>query len=353
MPRKLRSTSSGDKPSVVRKHDDPTSTSQEAGGAPSSRSYSSEPGPSTSRQTDAARLRRVNLFTEVNAASIRLPPFSPNEALTWFRRAETQFRLKNILKATTKADHVVVVLPEEVFHRIAPWLDSQPDNIEYDTLKQELLKEFSLSPSERAQQILNIPNTPLGDRTPKQVWQEINTLCRLPTKDEQGKFHEVDLKKEIWLHPLPGNIREKLHDSDETAMDIILTRANALMDAHLQARPQSTAPASTDINAATPRGSNTIRRPFTPFLAADGISSYHKRFGSAAYNCLSGCRWKPRGPSKNAEGGPTTDSTFKTRDPGSTFSSTPELSSPYFRQGKPRDELPPTTCRSSSPPTEH
>nr|XP_027227764.1 piggyBac transposable element-derived protein 3-like [Penaeus vannamei] len=58
MPRKLRSTSSGDKPSVVRKHDDPTSTSQEAGGAPSSRSYSSEPGPSTSRQTDAARLRR-------------------------------------------------------------------------------------------------------------------------------------------------------------------------------------------------------------------------------------------------------------------------------------------------------
>nr|XP_027236389.1 uncharacterized protein LOC113827669 [Penaeus vannamei] len=63
MPRKLRSTSSGDKPSVVRKHDDPTSTSQEAGGAPSSRSYSSEPGPSTSRQTDAARLRRGSNYS--------------------------------------------------------------------------------------------------------------------------------------------------------------------------------------------------------------------------------------------------------------------------------------------------
>ncbi|ROT73080.1 hypothetical protein C7M84_008503, partial [Penaeus vannamei] len=63
MPRKLRSTSSGDKPSVVRKHDDPTSTSQEAGGAPSSRSYSSEPGPSISRQTDAARLRRGSNYS--------------------------------------------------------------------------------------------------------------------------------------------------------------------------------------------------------------------------------------------------------------------------------------------------
>ncbi|ROT74823.1 Transposon Ty3-G Gag-Pol polyprotein [Penaeus vannamei] len=125
-------------------------------------------------------------FTEVNAASIRLPPFSLNEALTRFRRAETQFRLKNIVKATTKADQVVAVLPKEVFHWIAPWLYSQLDDIDYDTLKQELLKEFSLSPSERVRQILNIPNTPLVDWTPKQVWQEINTLCRLPTKDEQA-----------------------------------------------------------------------------------------------------------------------------------------------------------------------
>jgi len=51
----------------------------------------------------------ATLFTEVNAASICLPPFSPNGSLTWFRRAETQFRLKNIVKATTKADHVVAV----------------------------------------------------------------------------------------------------------------------------------------------------------------------------------------------------------------------------------------------------
>ncbi|XP_069995843.1 uncharacterized protein [Penaeus vannamei] len=196
--------------------------------------------------TDAA-----TLFTEVNAASICLPHFSPNEALTWFWRAETQFRLKNISKATTKTDHIVAILPKEVFHRIAPWSDSQPDDIDYDTLKQELLKEFSLSPSERAQQILNISNMPLGDRTPKQVWQETNTLCRLPTKDEQGKFHDVDLEKEIWLRSLPGNIREKLHNSDETAMDILLIRANALMEAHQQACPQSTAPTSTDINAAT------------------------------------------------------------------------------------------------------
>ncbi|ROT71047.1 hypothetical protein C7M84_010632 [Penaeus vannamei] len=142
---------------------------------------------------------------------ICLPPFSPNEALTWFQRAETQFRLKNIVKATTKADHIMAVLPEKVFHWITPW-----------------------------------------DHNPKQVWQEITTLCRFPTKDVEGKYHEVDLKKEIWLRSLPGNIREKLHDSNEMAIEV-LTRANALMEDHRQARPQSAAPvfplASTDINA--------------------------------------------------------------------------------------------------------
>ncbi|XP_047489696.1 uncharacterized protein LOC125039609 [Penaeus chinensis] len=65
MPRKLRSTSSGGKPSAVRKLHDTTSTSHEAsvstsspGDAPSSRSDSSEPGPSTSRQAGAAGSRR-------------------------------------------------------------------------------------------------------------------------------------------------------------------------------------------------------------------------------------------------------------------------------------------------------
>ncbi|ROT67045.1 hypothetical protein C7M84_014891 [Penaeus vannamei] len=310
---------------------------------------------------------KATLFTEVIAASIRLPPFSPDEALTWFRRAETQFRLKSIKKATTKADHVIAALPEKIFPRIAPWLDTQPDETEYDILKQELLKEFSLSPSERARQVFNIPNLPLGNRTPEQVWQEITSLCSLPTSVtdaynfrllcehlKRGKEHPRICGPQHGLTPI-GTLRDELghrmfetisefalqigslptsnvvverlfskktvvrasgcaqdenpaphqrcrrgeiHDANETAIEVLLTRANALMEAHRQARPQSTAPvfpsASTDINAATARGSNTNRRPFIRFLPADGICSYHKRFGNAAYHCLNGCRWKPR-----------------------------------------------------------
>ena len=34
--------------------------------------------------------------TSINAAAVRLPPFSPNQQLTWFRRAERHFHPKKI-----------------------------------------------------------------------------------------------------------------------------------------------------------------------------------------------------------------------------------------------------------------
>ena len=77
--------------------------------------------------------------TSINAAAVRLPPFSPNQQLTWFRRAERHFHPKKITSSTTKADYAIEVLPESVFQHIASWLDSQPVEIQYEDLKVALL----------------------------------------------------------------------------------------------------------------------------------------------------------------------------------------------------------------------
>ena len=50
---------------------------------------------------------------EINAVTTRLPDFSQNEPLTWFRRAETRFWLRGITQPTTKADYMLETLPEE------------------------------------------------------------------------------------------------------------------------------------------------------------------------------------------------------------------------------------------------
>lgn len=253
------------------------------------------------------------LATQINAASVRLPPFSPNEALTWFRRAETQFRLKGIQKSATKSDHVLEVLPEDVCRRIAPWLDQQPADIPYEELKKQLLDEFSPSQSERARRVFAMPSLPLGDQTAKQVWYEIITLCRLPVTDVDGKYKEIDLKKELWLQTLPDHVRKLLYNTDSTPIADLVKTADALLEAHRQTQRQVASVASAeppatddpdDVYAALPRkndrnAKDQPRRSFQAVLNKSGICTYHEKFGASARKCLNGCKWQP----KNASGG--------------------------------------------------
>ena len=152
-------------------------------------------------------------MSEANAVATRLPEFSQHEPLTWFRRAETRFRLRGIKQATTTADYVLEALPETIFRRIGPWLDP------CDDLKKHLLQEFSPTTSERARRLLLKPTQPIGDRKPSQLWDEICMLSHLPETDEVSKNKEVDMKKKIWLQTLPSCVRVLLHNTDEKSMD--------------------------------------------------------------------------------------------------------------------------------------
>ena len=97
--------------------------------------------------------------------NFRLPAFSSVDTNIWFKRAEIQFRLKKITSSTVQADHVLAALPDALFPQIAEWLDDQAATaIFYDVLKAFLLKKFSLSPEQRARNILALVNHPLGDQ---------------------------------------------------------------------------------------------------------------------------------------------------------------------------------------------
>ena len=167
---------------------------------------------------------------QINAVASRLPDFAPTELLTWFRRAETRFRLRGIKQQTARADYVLEALPEAVIRSIGPWLDQQPDEIPYDDLKKHLLKEFSPTTSERARRILLMPSQPMGDRKPSQLWDEICTLSRLPDVDDNTLKHkEVDLKKEIWLQSLPSCVRVLLYNTNEKSMADLSILADEIM----------------------------------------------------------------------------------------------------------------------------
>ena len=239
--------------------------------------------------------------TQINVVAARLPDFSSQEPLTWFRRAETRFRIRGITQPTTKVDYVLEALPEEIFRRIGPWLDQQDDEIPYEDLKKHLLKEFSPTTSERARRLLMMPSQPIGDRKPSQLWNEICALSRLPEVDEVTKQHkEVDMKKEIWLQSLPSSVRVLLHNTDDKSMDELSTLADNITTSQNAVRSptvSNTAVRQHNIDDVMPvrqEGTHTERVEVRAPIESGRLCYYHRRFGSSARYCEKGCTWSPK-----------------------------------------------------------
>ena len=253
------------------------------------------------------------MSTEVNATTVRLPQFSPNQPLTWFRRAERHFNLKKITSSATKADYTLEFLPDSVFVHIAPWLDTQPAEIKYEDLKATLLRTFCPTSAVRARRIIELPQQLGSDTTPTNAWHEISTLQQLPDVDAAtGTHKQLDLAKEIWLMCLAPQVRSALHDTDNRSIQELLTEAEHRHTAHYAATRLR--PASSDVTEVAgirhqrphymPRSTSTVptsaaqspRRSSSALRQADKpyICWYHRRHGDAARNCSDGCKYKSK-----------------------------------------------------------
>lgn len=254
----------------------------------------------------------------VAAAQVKLPTFSVVDAPTWFRRAEVQFRLKRVTSPTTQADHVLAVLPDEIFPKISEWLMSKGDTaIEYSDLKIYLLQRFSPSPASRVTQLLQLAKQPLGDQRPSDALLEMKALARLPPAAD-GSVKQVDLLRALWLLRLPESIRASLPSAEEMDENELQQMADNLNDAHAAAARHtnavspaaSTVPLQEDDIAALGHTSsharqhpgrqkhNTKVHPRQQFYSerfsdkfSDSLCYFHARYGPNARNCKPGCPW--------------------------------------------------------------
>jgi hypothetical protein len=201
----------------------------------------------------------------VASVALKLPPFTIKTPGSWFRRAETKFRLHGITVSTTMADHTLAALSETTIELIDPWLEDQPKQLEYKALKTYMLTRFSLPPSERAQRVLQLADRPLGDDKPHERWEEIHSFLRLPPKD--GRVQRVSLEREIFLKCLPKEVRQGLPKAHEMDEEDLLAMTEDLLDAYKANSRQATAfevsCPDTEVHAAisNPRRQSSDRQP--------------------------------------------------------------------------------------------
>lgn len=256
----------------------------------------------------------------VDSVAVKLPFFTPSDVDGWFIIVEAQFRLRKITSDATKADHIITGLGDKVT-QILSWVRKQPNPADlcYSELKREVYKQFTLSPTQRAQQLIHLSEEALGDITPKQWRDEMGRLLSLP----EGGF--IDITTEIFLRRLPPCVREKIVNAHTRSLDDIAEEAEALwVSSRAAQRNKGSVFAAAEAESYEDECINLVsrRRPhqraevqrssavwsrrrfdsrkpeeratsqtFKMTLSKNGFCPYHEKFGENAKRCFEGCCW--------------------------------------------------------------
>ena len=197
----------------------------------------------------------------------------------------------------------------------------QPDpaGLCYSEFKKEVFQQFTLSPTQRAQQLIELSEETLGDITPKQWREEMGRLLSLP---EGGS---LDITTELFLRRLPSCVREKIINAHTKSLDDVADEAEALwMSFRAAQRNRGSVFTTTEtengdderINLVSRRRSHQrteVQRPGTVWsrrrfagpkpeekttlqnfkmtLSNNGFCPYHEKFGENAKRCFEGCCW--------------------------------------------------------------
>jgi hypothetical protein len=241
---------------------------------------------------------------------IKLPPFRPEDPVSWFRLAEGQFALRNMADPITRYYHVLAALSADSVRLVRHVLHGETGPDSYDQLRTSLLASHSLSNYQKMEHMMRLPL--LGDRKPSVLLAEMLEFC--PAGESSTAVFAF-----FFLQRLPREIRVLLSEDDPADMRAITDKADRLIAMHVpQLHDTCTTVAADDrleepgvvaaAQAAGGRLSKGHKRPpqKTPLGRRIDLSKrgqeqaaglrtsmcyYHTKFGEQAKFCEEGCVW--------------------------------------------------------------
>ena len=250
--------------------------------------------------------------------TLQLPTFWANRPIAWFTHVEAQFSLRRIQAQETKANLVIVSLPENVMEDVADVLEDPAPNL-YDRLKAALIKRVALTDQQRVQELFR--DVQLGDRTPSQMLRHMKQLVA------EFKIDDAFMKQ-LWLQRLPQSVQgilapfyqssiAELAEAADRAVEVTKpsTSLTAVLpsSAHSQEdhiphdfhgfdirqmyqeicnlrRELRSRSRSRSVTFRSRSKSNLSRRPKSSAKESQqGICWYHRRYGAKARKCTTPC----------------------------------------------------------------
>lgn len=163
----------------------------------------------------------------------KLAPFWIERPAAWFAHIESQFALCLITADETKYNYVVSQIDSRLSYEVEDLVINPPGKDRYSWIKEEMIRRFSTSESQKVRQLLS--GEELGDRKPTQFLRHLRSLA--------GKtFSDDKIMRELWLQRLPRNAQAIL----TAQADLSLDKVAELADKILEVNPVSVCTVSTE-----------------------------------------------------------------------------------------------------------
>lgn len=252
----------------------------------------------TSAEIATAVTTAINT-SNVNSVSLKLPKFWSQDPKMWFVQVEKQFSLKNITSSSTKFDHIVANLDNDVAGKVRSAIITPAATDPYKKLKDLILARCRPSKDQRMRQALQVDA--LGDRKPSEL---LSDLERQLDDVDSGDF-----LKTLFLERMSSNIRMHLIASHKTDLYELAQLADDLFDINIDPPnicvvneeskdPGSVAPAISTNELVSEI--SALRREVAASKKHDNTSTttsnqeycwYHRRFGKKATKCNEPCHF--------------------------------------------------------------
>ena len=156
---------------------------------------------------------------EVQAVSVKLPEFWPDDPEVWFIRVEAQLRSRAITQDQTRFDYVVAALDNREIVEIKAVLTNPPQQDKYNTIKKALLSAFGKTQTQKDAELLNISG--LGDRKPTALLRHLESLNN----------DAATLRRAFFLAQLPTQVRAILALKEIDDISELANAADRIMEA--------------------------------------------------------------------------------------------------------------------------
>lgn len=134
-------------------------------------------------------------------ATIRPPPFTPQDPELWFAIIDSMLANSRIVNVNDKFNFVISHVGPSALLAVRDIIRVQPEADKYKTIKQTLIERLSDSNSKKILQLLE--DQSMGSRTPSAYYRHLRSLA--PSNDISD-----EVLKGIWERRLPSSIRPAL-----------------------------------------------------------------------------------------------------------------------------------------------